>query len=144
VTGRTVRMVRADGPRVTDGQSEKESRPSSSAPRIMDSPRPVLGRSASNRCLADSLRRPGGRSAKLLSAKNSWPNGSKRRRSRTRDEHEEHLDEHHLADGPPATRGPSARHGNSSPSLKPKTLNHLSVHGSPKRLKLLRKDLGKV
>jgi hypothetical protein len=32
---------------------------------------------------------PRGRSAKLQPAKNSWPNGSKRRRSRTCDEHEE-------------------------------------------------------
>jgi hypothetical protein len=88
-TGRTVRVVRADGPRVTDGRSEKGSRPSSSAPRIMDSLCPVLRRSASNWCRADGPRRPGGQSAKLLPAKNSWPNGSKRRRSRTRDDHEE-------------------------------------------------------
>jgi hypothetical protein len=144
VTGRTVCVVRADGPRVTDGQFEKESRPSSSAPRITDSLRPILGRSASNRCCADGLQCLGRRSAKLHPTENSWPNGSKRRRSRTRDEHEEHLDELHLADGPPATRGRSARHRNSSPSLKSKSPNHLSIHGSPKRLKLLRKDLGKV
>jgi hypothetical protein len=88
-TRRTVRGDRADGPRVTDGQSEKESRPSSSAPQITDSPRPVFGRSASNCCRADGPRRPGGRSAKLLPTRNRWPNGSKRRHSRTRDEHEE-------------------------------------------------------
>jgi hypothetical protein len=41
-----------------------------------------------------------------------------RRHSRTRDEHEEHLDKLHLAEGPRATRGRSARHGNNSSSLK--------------------------
>jgi hypothetical protein len=67
----------ADGPRVTDGRSEKESRPSSSAPRITDGPRPILGWSASNWCRGDGPRRPGGQSAKLLPARNSCPNGSK-------------------------------------------------------------------
>jgi hypothetical protein len=141
VTGRTVRVVQADGLRVTDGRSENESRTSSSAPQIRDGSRPVQGRSASNRCRADGPRRPGGHSAKLLLAKNSWQNGSKQKCSRTR---EEHLDELHLADSSPATRGRSARHGNNSPSLKPREPNHLSVHGSPKRLELLRKDLGEM
>jgi hypothetical protein len=72
------------------------------------------------------------------------PNGSKREHSRASEKHEEHLDEIHLADSPPATRGQSAWHGNSNPSLKSKEPNHLPVHGSPKRLKLLTKDLGKV
>jgi hypothetical protein len=90
VTRWTVRMVRADGPRVMDGRSEKESQPSRSAPRITDSPHPILGRSATNWCHADGPRRPGGQSTKLLPARNSWPNGLKRRRSRTHDEYEEH------------------------------------------------------
>jgi hypothetical protein len=70
-TKRTVRGDRADGLRVTDGRSEKESRPSSSAPQITDNPRPALERSASNRCRTDGPRRPGGQSAKLLPARNS-------------------------------------------------------------------------
>jgi hypothetical protein len=133
--GRTVRGSRTNGPK-------KENQTSNSAPQITDGPRLVLRRSMSNWCRADDPRRPGRLSAKLLPARNCWWNGSKWKNSRTREEHEEHLDELHLADSPPATRGQSARHGYSSPSLKPQEPNHLPVHGSPKRLKLLRKDLG--
>jgi hypothetical protein len=70
--------------------------------------------------------------------------GSKQSKTRTHEEHEEHLDEQLLADSPPASCGWSARHGNSSPGLKLKEPKHLSVHGSPKRLELLRKDLGEM
>jgi hypothetical protein len=142
--GRTVRGHRADGPLPTGGRSVNHNRMTKQAHWITDGPYPILGRSASNWCRADSPRRPGGRSAKHLPAKNSWLAGSKQKRSRMRDEHEEHLDELHHADSPPATRGRPSRHGNSSSSLKLKTPKHLSVHGSPKRLKLLRKDLGKT
>jgi hypothetical protein len=109
VTGRTVRVVRADGPRVTDGRSEKESRTSNSAPRITDGTRPILGWSTSNWCRADGPRRPGGQSAKLLPARNSWPNRSKRRRSRTCDEHEEHKADWLHADCSHLPSGLSAR-----------------------------------
>jgi hypothetical protein len=69
---------RADGPRVTDGQSEKGSRPSSSTPQITDSPHPILGRSASNRCRADGP------------PNTSWPKtAGQPDHSRTRDEHKE-------------------------------------------------------
>jgi hypothetical protein len=50
-----------------------------------------------------------------------------------------------------APRGPSAcpgglstRHGNSSPNSKTRGQPLLSIHGSPKRLKLLRQDLGEM
>jgi hypothetical protein len=102
------------------------------------------GQSASNSCHADSPRRPGGRSTKHPPVKSNWPTGSKPKHSRTRDEHEEHLDELLHADSPRTPRGRSARHGNSSPILKPKPPKLLLVHGFSKRLKLLRKDLGKM
>jgi hypothetical protein len=142
--GRTVRGHRADGPLPTGEQSVNCNRTTSCAPRNADGPYPTRGLSESNSCRADGTRPPCGRSTKHLTTRNSWRNGSKRERSRTSEEHEEHLDELHLADGPPATRGRSARHGNSSPSLKQEEPNHLPVHGSLKRLKLSRKDLGKV
>jgi hypothetical protein len=144
ITGRTVRDHWADGPQPTGGRSVNHNRTSRQAPKHADGLYLVHGRSASNWCRADGPRRPGGQSAKHLPAKNSWPTGLKQRRSRTHNELEEHLDELHHADSPPATRERSARHENSSPSLKPKTPKHLSVHGSPKRLELLRKGLGKM
>jgi hypothetical protein len=85
-----------------------------------------------------------GRSAKHPPVKSNWRTRSKPKCSRTRDEHEEHLDELLHADSPRAPHGRSARHGNNSPNLKPKPPKLLLVHGSPKRLKLLRKDLGKM
>jgi hypothetical protein len=142
--GRTVCGHRADGPQPTGGRSVNPNRTSRQVPKHTDGPYLVHGRSAINWCRADGTRRPGGRSAKHLPAKNSWPTRSKHRRSRTCDEHEEHLDELLHTDSPLATRGRSARHGNSSPSLKPKTPKHLSVHGSPKWLELLRKGLVKM
>jgi hypothetical protein len=89
--GRTVRGYHADGPRPTADSPLNTNRTTQPAPRRADGPYHVLGRSASNSCCADSPRRPGGRSAKQLPTKNRWPTGSKRRRSRTREEHEEHL-----------------------------------------------------
>jgi hypothetical protein len=136
--GWTVRGHGAVGPRPSSGQSVKHNRTTRRAPRNADGPYPTRGLSKSNSCRADGPR------PKPLPAKNSWLNGSKRERSRTSKKHEEHLDELHLADGTAATRGRSARHGNSSPSLKPKEPNYLLIHGSPKRMKLLRKDLRKV
>jgi hypothetical protein len=142
--GWTVCGHRADGPQPTGGRSVNTNRTSRQAPKHADGPYLVHGRFASNWCRADGPRRPDGRSAKHLPAKNSWPTRLKQRRSRTRDELEEQLDELHHTDSPPATRGRSARHGNSSPSLKMKTPMHLSVHESPKQLELLRKGLGKM
>jgi hypothetical protein len=148
---RTVRSLGADGPRSPCGRSAthgglsvKHEQKTQPAPRHADDPYHVLGRSASYSCRADSPRRPGGRPAKHPPVKRNWPTGSKSKRSRTRDEHEKHLDELLHADSPRAPCGRSARHGNSSPNLKPKPPKLLLVHGSPKRLKLLRKDLGKM
>jgi hypothetical protein len=143
ITVRMARDHRADGPRPTADCPLNTNRTTQPAPRHADGPYHVLGWSASNSCRADSPRRPGGRSAKHPLVKSNWPTGSKPKRSRTCDEHEEHLDELLHADSPRAPRGRSARHGNSSPNLKPKPPKLLLVHGSPKRLKLLRKDLGK-
>jgi hypothetical protein len=87
--GRTVREPGADGPLPTGGRSANRNRMTKRALQHADGPCLVHGQSASNWCCADGPRRPGRRSAKLQPAKNSWPNGSKRRRSRTHDEHEE-------------------------------------------------------
>jgi hypothetical protein len=108
---RTVRDPGVDGPRLPGGRSVKHNRMTRRALKHADGPYLIHGRSVSNWCCADGPRRPGGRSAKYLSAKNSWPTGSKRKRSRMRDEHEEHLDELHNAYSAPATRGRSAGTG---------------------------------
>jgi hypothetical protein len=142
--GRTVRDRHADRPHHTADGPLNTNRMTQPAPRHTDGPYHVLGRSASNLCRADSPRRPGGRSAKHPPVKNARPTGSKPKRSRTRDEHEEHLDEPLHVDSLQAPRERSARHGNSSPNLKPRPPKILLVHGSPKRLKLLRKDLGRM
>jgi hypothetical protein len=142
--GRTVRGHHADGPRPTGDYPLNTNRTTQLAPRHADGPYHVLGRSASNSCRADSPRRPGGRSAKNPPVKSNLPTGSKPKRSRTHDEHEEHLDELLHVDSPRAPHGRSARRWNSSPNLKAKPPKLLLVHGSPKRLKLLRKDLGKM
>jgi hypothetical protein len=100
---RTVREPGADGPLPTGGRSNKHNRTTKQAHQKADGPYLVLRRSASNWCRVDGPRPLGGRSGphadgpvplrgrsdKPLLARNSWPNGSKRRRSRTRDEHEE-------------------------------------------------------
>jgi hypothetical protein len=145
VTGRTVHVVQADGPRVTDGQSEKESRPSSSAPQITNSLCPVLGRSTSNRYRADGLRRPGGRSVKLL------PPETAGQMDRNEDAQEHATNTKNPkpisstrtvcaneADCPPGANS----HGKNRPRARTWAPYLLSFHGSPKRLKVLRKDLG--
>jgi hypothetical protein len=106
---RTVRGHLVDCPRSPRGRSAtygglsvKHEQNDPTRPCHADGLYHVLGRSASNSCHADSPRRPGGRSAKHLPTKNRWPTGSKQRRSRTREEHEEHL-------GQRARRGQSTR-----------------------------------
>jgi hypothetical protein len=86
--GRGGRSVRTggDSPRPTSGRSVKRNRTTGSAPRNSDGPYPTRGLSEGNSCRADGPRPLSGRSAKPLTARKSWPNGSKRRRSRTRDE----------------------------------------------------------
>jgi hypothetical protein len=144
ITVQTVRDHRADGPRPTADCLLNTNRTTELAPRHADGPYHVLGRFVSHSCRADSPRRPSGRSAKHPPVKSNWPTGSKPKHSRTRDEHKEHLDELLHADSQRAPRGPSARHGNSRPNMKSKPPKLLVVHESPKRLKLLRKDLGKM
>jgi hypothetical protein len=102
---RTVRGHRADGSRHTADGPLNTNFTTQPAPPHADGPYHVLGRSASNSCHADCLRRPGELSAKPLSTKSHWPTGSKRRRSRTREEHEEHL-------------GQKSPHGLSAPSSR--------------------------
>jgi hypothetical protein len=88
---RTVRGHRADGPRPTADGPLNTNRTTQPTPLRADGSYHALRRSASNSCRADYPRRPGGLSAKQLSTKSHWPTESKRRRSRTRGEHEEHL-----------------------------------------------------
>jgi hypothetical protein len=104
--GRTVRDHHADGPHHTADGPLNTNRTTQPAPQHADGPYHVLVRSASNSCRADCPRRPCGLSAKPLSTKSHWPTGSKRRRSRTR---EEHLGKTLHADGPHPPRGRSAR-----------------------------------
>jgi hypothetical protein len=144
VTWRTVRGHCTDGPRPTADCPLNTNRTTQPTPRHADGPYHVFGRSASNSCRADSPQRPGGWSAEHPPVKSNWPTGSKPKRPRTRDKHEEHLDELLHTDSPRAPRGRSTRHGNSSPNLKPKPPKLLLIHESLKRLKLLRKDLGKM
>jgi hypothetical protein len=84
-----VREDMADSPRPSGGRSVKCNRTTSSAPRNSEGSYPTRGLSEGNLCCADGPRPLCRRSAKPLSARNSWPNESKRRRSRTCDEHEE-------------------------------------------------------
>jgi hypothetical protein len=89
--GRTVRGHCVDGPRHTADGPLNTNRMTQPAPPHADGPYHVLGRSVSNSCRADCPRCPGRLSAKPLSTKSHWPTGSKRRHSRTREEHEEHM-----------------------------------------------------
>jgi hypothetical protein len=134
----------ADGPWSPYGRSMTHGRLSVKHEQNDPTGTSTRGWSTSNSCRADSLRRPGGRSAKYPPVKSNWPTGSKPKRSRTRDEHEEHPNELLHVDSSRAPRRLSARHGNSSPNLKSKPPKLLLFHGSPKPLKLLRKDLGKM
>jgi hypothetical protein len=61
---RTVREHRVDGPRPSSGQSVKCNRITKHASRNADGLYPTRGLSESNLCHVDSLRPPGGRSAK--------------------------------------------------------------------------------
>jgi hypothetical protein len=142
-SGRTVREPTVDLPHGTSGLSEKYSQTSNTAPTITDPPWRHLGPSVTNTLPADCPRTTDGPSAKLLATEDSWENGSKERNARTSDEHEEHRASRLHADRPWPTGGLPARHEQSSPSSKPRAQPHLPVHGSPKRLELLRKHLEK-
>jgi hypothetical protein len=154
----TVRDLGADSPRSPGGWSVNRNRMTRRAPNRADGAYLVLGRSASNSCRADGPQPLGGRSGpqadgsrplrgrsdKPLPARTRWPNESKRRRSRTRDEHEEPLANRLCADCPRPIGRLSAKPEQSSSSSKPQARPLLPIHGSPKRLELLRNDLGKM
>jgi hypothetical protein len=141
--GRTVRDHRADGPRHMADGPLITNRMTQPAPTHTDGLYHVLGRSASNSCRA--VRNvPADCPPNHFPHKSHWPTRSKRRCSRTREEHEEHLRQKHHADYPHPPRGLSARCENSSPRANSRAPYQLSFHGSPKQLKLLWKDLGKM
>jgi hypothetical protein len=140
-SGQTVRVASTDRPRDSGGLSEKDSRTSSTAPSITDHPWRHLGPSATNTPHADCPRTSGGPSSKLPIIEDGWKTGLKGRRSRTSDEHQEHQLSQLHADRPRPTCGLSARCGQSSLSPKPRSQTPLSIHGSPKQLELLKKDL---
>jgi hypothetical protein len=143
-SGRTVREPTTDHPRDSGGLSEKDLQTSSTAPTITDRPWRHLGPSATNTLLADCPRNPGGSSAKPPATEEGWKNGSKGRRSRTSDEHEEHRASRLHTDRLQPIGRLSTRHEQSSPNSKPRSQPLLPIQGSPKRLELLRKDLGEV
>jgi hypothetical protein len=140
----TVRVASTDCPRGSGELSEKDLRTSSTAPTIMDHPWRHLGPSATNTPHADCPRTTGGPSAKLPATKDGWKTGSKGGRSRPSDEHKEHQASWLHADRLRPTYGLSAKCGQSSPSPKLRSQPLLPIHDSPKRLQLLRKDLGEM
>jgi hypothetical protein len=143
-SGQTVRVALADLPRGRGEMSEKDSRTSSTAPTITNCLWRYLGPSATNTPHADCPRTPGGPSTKYPATEDGWKTRSKERRSRTSDEHEEHQASRLHADRPQPIGGLSARHEQSSPSSKPRSQPLLPIHGSPKWVDLLRKDLGEM
>jgi hypothetical protein len=143
-SGRTVCVTTADRPRGSGRLSEKESQTSSTTPTIMDRPWRHLGPSATNTLHANCPQTPGGSSAKPSATGDGWRIGSKGRRSRTNDEHEEHQASRLHADCPRPTGGLSTMHEQNSPNFKPRSQPLLPIHGSPKWLELLRKYLGEM
>jgi hypothetical protein len=147
---RTVRDPGADHPLPTGGWSINRNRTTRRAPNHADGPYLVLGPRATRAVRtvrdrwANGPRPLRGRSDKPLPARTRRSNESKRRRSRTRDEHEEPEAKKLCADCPRPIGGLSARPEQSSSSSKPRAQPLLPVHGSPKRLVLLRKGLGKM
>jgi hypothetical protein len=143
-SGRTVREPTADRLRGRGGLSENDLQTSSTAPTITDRPWRHLGPSVNNTLHGDCPRTPGGPSVKPPAAEDDWKIGSKGRRSRTNDEHEEHPANWLHVDRSRPTGGLSVRHEQSSPNFKPRNQPLVSIHGSPKRIELLRKDLGEM
>jgi hypothetical protein len=145
--GRTVRDHYADGPRHTADGPLNTNRTTQPTPPHADGPYLVLRRSASNSCRVNCPRRPCGLSAKQLSTKSHWQpdqnegaqEHAKKAKNTWAKPSTRTVRTHH-ADGP---RGANRR-GNSSPKTYSRAPYHLSFQGSPERLKLLRKDLGKM
>jgi hypothetical protein len=152
--GRTVREPGADSPLPTGGRSVNRNRTTRRAPQHADGPYLVPVRSASNSCRAESPRSPGGQSGHHadgpipLHGRSDKPPAAKFDTSKDLRASSQELDEHATnlhsrtvrglgADSPPALE-------QNSPGWKPRSQPPLSQHGSPKRLELLRKDLGKM
>jgi hypothetical protein len=131
--GRTVRGALADSPRGAGSRSKNETRTTSAAPRNTDGQYPTRGRSECNLCHMDGLRPPGGRSANYL----QWNSTSPTDRTTYTQEQETNW----MNTRP---HGLSARCGQSCSSPKTRSQPLLSIHGSPKWLELLRKDLGEM
>jgi hypothetical protein len=87
---------------------------------------------------------PRGPSTKHLATENPRLDGSKHKLTRTHEGHDEHPISRLLADRPQAPGGLSATCGQSSLSSRTRKQLLISVHGSPKQLKLLRQDLGEM
>jgi hypothetical protein len=130
-TMRTIRELAADCPKMVPEPPVAHREKRTVRPLPADHPR-----------RADRPSSPRGPSAKPRATKNTGQNGSKWKRSRTHDKHEEHQADRLHVDYPRPPSGLSATREQNSPNLKPQARAHLSIHGSPKRLELLRKDLG--
>jgi hypothetical protein len=127
----TVRKHRADHPKMPP-----------ELPVLHLEKRIVCALHADRPCGEDCPHSPRGPSDKHRANKSTEQNGSKRSDVRTREEHEEHSVNWLLTDRPWPPGGLSAMSGQSSPNTKTQAREQLSVHGSPKRLELLRHDLG--
>jgi hypothetical protein len=92
---------------------------------------------------ADCPSSPRGTSAIPRATKNTGRNGSKQKSLGTHDEQTEHQAARLHADCPRPPGALSATRGQNKPNLKPQALAHLSTHGSPKWLEILRKYLGR-
>jgi hypothetical protein len=139
VEGRTVCGDRADRPQAQGGPSEKATRTSSTAPRITDCPRPTRGPSARTRPSSLTSRTIRQTSSNQMYQTKRIKTCTRKNTRRTR--HQICL---LLADCPCALGELSTRHENTSPNSKMRGQPLLSIHGSPKRLELLRKDLGEM
>jgi hypothetical protein len=92
----------------------------------------------------DCAHLPRGPSTKYLATENPRLDGSKHELARTHKEHDEHPVSQLLADRPRAPGGLPTTRRQSSPSSRTRNELLLSIHGSPKWLKLLRQDLGEM
>jgi hypothetical protein len=116
------------------GLSKIGSRTYSSALLKTDHPPTTCRLSAPGEPSAHSFRTV----SRISATKITGTNGSKRNDGRTRNEHNKYPAAKLLVDHLRLPSGLSATRGQSSPSSKSQAPKHLSVHGSPKRLELLR------
>jgi hypothetical protein len=111
-SGRTIREAPVDSSHRGRRQSENQPRTSSTTPRKTN----VYSLPADGPIRVNSPATLGGQSGKPLPTKTTQLDGSKQSDTRTREEHDEHLAEHHLTDGSHGGRGLSARLAVSNPS----------------------------